>query len=182
MESTGQKNKIQVSSETADLITAAGKGHWIFLRVDDLAERGGIQTYWVTPQSSAQEAKHKNAQTTRVGAKAGNPDNSDRLVDWNFDLLKRLLKRVVAYRKDLGTRKEKGASSVETGAAGTVVRDEMAHSIALPKFDKSVAKTKPESVDLGSDVEEQLHEFVRVVASLYHDVRVVPSFVFSVLL
>lgn len=168
MENTGQRNRIQISSETSDLITAAGKGHWIFLRVDDLAERGGIQTYWVEPQSSAQEAKHNNAMTTRVGTKAGPADNSDRLIDWNVDLLKNLLKRIVAYRIDMGIKKEPDANFMDD-VKGTIVRDEMAQSVALPKFDSTTAKTKPESIKLGREVEDQLHKFVSLIAAAYHD-------------
>lgn len=168
MENTGQRNKIQISSETADLITAAGKGHWIFLRVDDIAERGGIQTYWVEPQSSAQEAKHNNAMPTRMTAKVGSSDNCDRLIDWNVDLLKNLLKRIVAYRIDMGIKKETDANFIEE-STGAIVRDEVAYSISLPRFDETIAKTKPESIKLGREVEEQLHSFVSLIAGLYHD-------------
>jgi len=167
MENTGQKNKIQISAETADLIIAAGKGHWVFLRVDDIAERGGIQTYWVEPQSASQEAKHSNAMPTRVVAKAGPVDNGERLIDWNMDLLKRLLKRIVAYRKDIGVKRE--AVNFEAASEGTIVREEVAGSIVLPKFDKELAKTKPESINLGEDVEEQLRKFVTLIASMYYD-------------
>ena len=169
MENTGQRNKIQISSETADLITAAGKGHWIFLRVDDIAERGGIQTYWVEPQSSAQEAKHKNSMQTRMGAKKSGPaDDSDRLIDWNVDLLKNLLKRIVAYRNDMGIAKEPDANVVED-SEGSIVRDEVAFSIKFPKFDDSIVKTSPDSINLGREVEEQLHSFVSLIAGLYHN-------------
>lgn len=167
MENTGQKNKIQISSETADLITAAGKGHWIFLRVDDIAERGGIQTYWVEPQSSAQEAKHNNAMPTRVAAKTGEVDHSQRLIDWNFDLLKKLIKRIVAHRKDMGIKKEK--TNLEISTEGTIVREEVIASIALPTYDKDAAKTKLENINLGKDVEEQLRKFVELIASMYYD-------------
>jgi len=169
MENSGQRDKIQISSETADLITAAGKGHWIFQRVDDVAERGGIQTFWVEPQTSAQEAKHNNAIPTRVVARAGPTDSSDRLVDWNVDLLKRLLKRIVAYRKDMGVKKETGIDFTDAAPKGTIVRDEMSYSIDLPTFDKDAAKTDPSSINLGKEVEEQLHKFVALIAGLYHD-------------
>lgn len=169
MENTGQRDKIQISAETAELITAAGKGHWIFQRVDDVAERGGIQTFWVEPQSSAQEAKHNNAIPTRVVARVGVTDSSDRLVDWNVDLLKRLLKRIVAYRKDMGVQKETGIDFNDIAPSGAIVRDEMSYSIDLPTFDKEAAKTDPSSISLGKDVEEQLHKFVALIAGLYHD-------------
>jgi len=49
MESNGQKGRIQVSQATADLLTDAGKQHWLSAR-EDLVEakgKGKMQTYWV---------------------------------------------------------------------------------------------------------------------------------------
>lgn len=53
MESTGQKGRIQVSQATADILTAAGKGHWLTKR-EELVEakgKGSMQTYFVMPTS-----------------------------------------------------------------------------------------------------------------------------------
>ena len=50
MESTGLRDKIQISQETADLLIAAGKAHWFFRR-DGLVKakgKGELQTYWLT--------------------------------------------------------------------------------------------------------------------------------------
>jgi class 3 adenylate cyclase len=50
MESTGEKNRIQVSDVTADLIKQTGKGHWLLPR-ENLVEakgKGYLQTYWLT--------------------------------------------------------------------------------------------------------------------------------------
>lgn len=54
MESTGQKGRIQVSQATADILTAAGKGHWLTKR-EELVEakgKGSLQTYFVMPTTS----------------------------------------------------------------------------------------------------------------------------------
>jgi Adenylate and Guanylate cyclase catalytic domain len=51
MESNSIKNRIQVSQKTADLLMAAGKGHWLTAR-DTLVEakgKGKMQTYWLLP-------------------------------------------------------------------------------------------------------------------------------------
>lgn len=51
MESTGEKNMIQVSKSTADLLTAAGKGHWLKPREEPVSAKGkgSISTYWLQP-------------------------------------------------------------------------------------------------------------------------------------
>lgn len=49
MESTGMKDKIQISQETADLLVVAGKTHW-FVKRDGLVKakgKGELQTYWL---------------------------------------------------------------------------------------------------------------------------------------
>lgn len=53
MNSTGQRNKIQVSQSTADLLVNAGKGHWLKAR-ETLVEakgKGSLQNFWLEPQS-----------------------------------------------------------------------------------------------------------------------------------
>jgi hypothetical protein len=52
MESTGQRNKIQCSQATADLLIAGGKKHWVQPR-DDLVNakgKGVLQTYFIVIQ------------------------------------------------------------------------------------------------------------------------------------
>jgi len=82
-----------------------------------------------------------------------------RLVKWNVEMLKQLLKQVVARRKALGMPNVKGVSLLAQTA--TVV-DEVAEVIGFPPFDPSVSfdKLDYESVDLGAKAEEQLEQFV----------------------
>jgi class 3 adenylate cyclase len=40
MEQSGIKNKIQLSQETADLLTAAGKGRWFIPRQNTVTPKG----------------------------------------------------------------------------------------------------------------------------------------------
>jgi class 3 adenylate cyclase len=49
MESTGQKDRIQVSQQTADLLTAAGKPHWMTAREDMVFAKGkgDLNTFWL---------------------------------------------------------------------------------------------------------------------------------------
>lgn len=56
MESTGQRRKIQVSKETADLLRADGKGHWLEPRADAVVAKGKgeLQTFWVTSGMSSE--------------------------------------------------------------------------------------------------------------------------------
>ena len=53
MEHNGSPDKIQCSQETADLLVAAGKAHWISAREDviNAKGKGEMNTYWVKPGS-----------------------------------------------------------------------------------------------------------------------------------
>lgn len=55
------KTKIQISSETADLLTAAGKSHWVTPRETKVLAKGKgeLQTYWLEVQSSRRRTKSK---------------------------------------------------------------------------------------------------------------------------
>src|SRR3569832_2103176 len=49
MESTGQRGRTQVSCETADLIIAAGKSHWLRRRDEQVVAKGKgeMETFWL---------------------------------------------------------------------------------------------------------------------------------------
>jgi hypothetical protein len=58
MESTGERNKIQCSQATADLLVAGGKKHWVHPR-DDLVEvkgKGVLQTFFIIIRSTSEKA------------------------------------------------------------------------------------------------------------------------------
>jgi class 3 adenylate cyclase len=63
MESTGEKNRIQVSSTTAEILIASGKGHWLNQR-EDLVEakgKGTLQTYWLSFRNNRPaERRHRS--------------------------------------------------------------------------------------------------------------------------
>jgi class 3 adenylate cyclase len=56
MESTGLKNKIQISQETADLLCAAGKRDWIAPRGDRVFAKGKgeLSTFWLASKRTTQ--------------------------------------------------------------------------------------------------------------------------------
>jgi hypothetical protein len=53
MESNSERNRIQVSQSTADLLIADGLQHWLTPRKDlvNAKGKGLLQTYWCEPQS-----------------------------------------------------------------------------------------------------------------------------------
>jgi hypothetical protein len=206
MESTGQRNRIQVSQSTAQLLIAADKENWIQPR-DDVVHakgKGAIQTYWVltrrqSPSVEGQsEHRPKFVQVTlstqesttdvdSVGSENGSewgddeelsktttavdlPNVSlkgqyDRLIDWQVDIMLKLLKQIVAVR-DYSTLP---LLSPKVVARDCIVLEEVSESIELPKFDPKAAKlrARPSLVEVPEQVVTELREYVRMVMDRY---------------
>lgn len=93
--------------------------------------------------------------------------NMQRLVKWNAEMLKQLLKQVVAKREALGMSNVKGVSLDQTDAESII--EEVAEVIQFPPFDPSVSpdKLNSDSIDLGSAVDEQLLQFVQDISGKF---------------
>ena len=201
IESTGQRNRIHISQETATLLEEAGKGHWLQPR-DDLVVakgKGEMKTYWIVPKDGATYSE-KGGQ---AGAEHGSKDRSSlpkhvddlskpgpsvdgipsstvvsskvmRLVDWNVDVLQRLLKLIIAKRSARAHPKasETAIANVERqiGRKG-IVLDEVTEIVTLPKFDANVARNQmdPSKVQIPPAVVAQLREYVKSIACTYRD-------------
>ena len=102
-----------------------------------------------------------------------------RFVDWNVDVLLRLLKQIVAKR-DAGvivnkTHKEQSWNNNGTDREfyskkkGNTVLDEVQEIITLPTHDPSVVPEDPESIHLPEMVVHQLVQYINCIASMYKE-------------
>lgn len=126
MESTGMKGQIQVSDETAELLTAGGKERWLTPREGtvDVKGKGKMATFWLTvgATSGGMSTTGRDTADSRddgIGSDKDDVASVDtidleekaqarelelqaekmgRLVDWNVEVLVRLLKHIVARR------------------------------------------------------------------------------------
>lgn len=103
---------------------------------------------------------------------------AERLVDWNVDILSRLLRQIIARRQADGGKTVPGTKLVpiehEWRQPSGIVMDEVREIIQLPKYDNEVARRKksqisPKSIKLPKHVIDQLRAYVSTVASLYRD-------------
>lgn len=178
MESTSYRNKIQISQETADLLTASGKGHW-FKKREKAVEakgKGKLQTYWLTVPSSSIGATRTTIDTlttehTRVDKEAVS-EKKDRLVGWCVEVFRKLLKEVKANREVKGSDGRDPKDIKYNREDGKTVLEEVVEVITLPSFSAKLSSKKerdPSSIQLSEDVERELYEFVSVIASRYPD-------------
>jgi len=122
--STSERDKIQLSQSTADLLREAGKAHWLIKRDKPVQAKGKgtMQTYFLITInrrnsagensrcsiSSVESLDSEQKKSVIWGMQEEIPEDisqqrskHQRLINYNFDLLAQQLKRVVARRKVL---------------------------------------------------------------------------------
>jgi hypothetical protein len=95
--------------------------------------------------------------------KQESPHLINRLIEWNADVLLKLLKHVVAKREANGKGGWDDDPVIETKAN---ITEERVDVIKLPPFDKE-GHNQPKSIDVAPQVAQQLREFVAAIAQAY---------------
>jgi len=135
MESTGVKNRIQLSQQTADLLIEAGKEHWIIKREEKVKAKGkgDLTTYFLLGNRKSGSAHSGSGVGIRASTRdevtlghKGNRDNSsgkpsdsggkqrvqkrNRVADWVVEMLGTLLKEMKAKRELTGIKPDSHAT------------------------------------------------------------------------
>lgn len=97
-----------------------------------------------------------------------------RLIDWNVNLLKGLLKQIVDNRARRDYSKFNLVQSQRKMGTGTNPRNQVTEAIVMPHFDSRTAKAQVRQdsslgFDLSSSVVAQLKSYVTAICMLYHD-------------
>jgi hypothetical protein len=180
MESTGEVNKIQVSTATADLLKAAKKLHWLTPR-EEMVEakgKGMMSTFWVEPKNVAASVT-AGSTATRSNSIASGTDAMDssrissqteRLLNWNIDVLERLLKKIVSRRSAIGRDRSTGIINWNRPHESMVL-NEVKEVIKLPEYNSKYTDTHedPDSIILDNRIRLQLREYVTAIAATYSD-------------
>jgi len=165
--------------------------------------QGEMQTYWLAlgenrsdTASNMNSSNHGGSDDEHTGADddqgddtatavavAAKQEKSDyfasesktaRLIEWNLDVLLRLLKQIVARRKACGLPPY-GTTDVESHVTfadeGNTTIDEVAEIITLPKFNAKAAvkQEDPDSIQLPRQVVDQLYDYVSNIAAIYNE-------------
>jgi hypothetical protein len=177
MESTGQRGKIQVSQDTADLLVAAGKTAWISAREERVVAKGKgeMQTYWVNILTTIDISGFQDGMGS-IGGSLSEEDGpfatlspkTTRLVLWNVEILLDLLRQVKVQRGEGGPRMRESVvrSRESTQTAYTEVQDAIQFG---PPYKGPLLETATDGVELGDEVEHQLEDFISTIASMYID-------------
>ena len=183
IEATGIKGRIQISLATANLLTKAGKGHWVVPREEKVLAKGigMLQTCWLENEPNRPgRARRANIEySERMGSESemsigeAVQDKQSNLVNWHAEMLAAFLKVVVAQNR---TRKTIKSSDVSLSALEeAIVEDEttpieqMSGSLQFPNIDNmNEIMDETDYVELGDDVKNQLRSFVQCIAEKYN--------------
>ena len=181
METTGRTNCIHASESTANELRRLNKGHWLHARKDrvEVKGKGHMMTYWVDPSDGTGRAEEyanneQDEDTTEVSSQPdlGLGDKEQRLINWNTDVLARLLRAIIARRaafdesapeRHLATTTPR---QVDEGAGNVI--DEVKEIIELPEFNPTQLSEDPDSIYLDPLVLSQLRDFVAAIAETYN--------------
>jgi hypothetical protein len=189
LESTGEKNRIHVSQETADLIRAAGRGSCLYPRENKVFAKGlgEMQTYWVYTKDDAAKSSYGTAASTSgdseldtdevamsklsVGAERVASKNGH-VIDWTVEILVGLLKEIAARRMSVGVQPDPSeivkAAEKQLLKSCSVPMDEIKEIINLPRYDASKEDVDPSDVVIGPDVISQLKNYVECISDSYN--------------
>lgn len=154
MESSGERAKIHVSKETADLLIAAGKSSWVKPRetMVEAKGRGALQTFWVNTHDSSLA----NTSVSEELAAMQHTERTQRLIEWNVDRMIGLLKDIAVRREAMNATRIRTSSKLQISSrAGANTLDEVVEIIGLPKFDGDAAKKEVDAATI------ELHPKVR---------------------
>eukprot|EP00934_Nitzschia_sp_Nitz4_P001455 Nitzschia sp. Nitz4//scaffold32_size149145//139255//142862//NITZ4_002902-RA/size149145-augustus-gene-0.44-mRNA-1//1//CDS//3329548138//1455//frame0 len=178
MESTGERNRIQVSQSTADELIKHNKGHWVTSRLEEVAIKGKgmMTTYWVIPRNGsgssvgADERQEMSPKEHRMASIVISESKISRLVDWNTDVLLKLLLGIVKLRvalrdsSDFSGSDEEGDVSQSTNG---IPIDEVREVIELPQY-LHIDNLENVEAEIEPDVKSLLRDYVSAIADTYH--------------
>jgi hypothetical protein len=202
IQTTGLPGRIQISADTANLLKKAGKDRWVQPREDVVHAKGkgAMETYWLSSSFNSDSSVDMSntegesiSDTDRnlwvISHEAKASERQEQLVDWNVQVLKKLIKQIVArrnaavvgrsllaprtyLRSDPGEQVLDSLSISNASSLGTgMPLDEVKEIIKLPDFDKRVARRQQdaESIELSPQVMHELKLFVVAISSMYQD-------------
>jgi hypothetical protein len=128
-----------------------------------------VNTDTVSPNNHATPEQQSEQSPVEANQRAVSK-HVQRLVDWNVEMLQRLLVAIVAKRNVLGHGPGTDVPQLEK-EEGTTYLDEVVDVLEFPLFDPltSPDKLDLDSVDLGAVPASQLREYVELMASKFHD-------------
>ena len=178
--STSMAGRVHLSQETVDLLPEHARSEWVKPREQLVDGKGvpGTVTYWLLPSALAMsDESRRNASARQLMASESEADRIPRLVDWNVQILKRVLNQMAAQRSTVGSNRPLNEDEVDKQLRdGKLVIDEVEEVVKLPKYRRSRSFNSQLTVEVSAKVEKQLQKYITAIAHSYknnpfHNVR-----------
>ena len=193
MATTGARNRIHVSEETANSLKSHDKDLWLLPRLEKVVAKGKgeLCTFWACPTNFCRDigdfaleedlkmARETGDDTFVSKRKVREPstkiqdDKIGRLVEWNCEVLSKLLKNLALSRESTShaSLKQRVVEAQELRALEKShfdMTEALAAEITIPVSASREPFKDASTISLGKPVEEQIKEFVQELAALYH--------------
>ncbi|CAJ1960174.1 unnamed protein product [Cylindrotheca closterium] len=186
MESSGERNRIQLSQATANLLREDGFSKWIVARKGKtfVKGKGEMQTYWMRTgarvelgESDGVKKVYETAETVEEKSEDFDLEienfqgmsKNERLVEWHIEVLSTLLEQIIASRGgNTKTIDNLAPSETSLGRDGNVL-DEFIPIIPLKRLNEEELKLRqnPSSMGIGENVKLQLRNYLLGIAGMY---------------
>ena len=178
MESNGAPGRIHLSSETAALLRASGKGSWLVKREDKIHAKGKgeLQTWWLGKGTQSVATSSTLGDMTLSSTEDDEEENeiqvgdeiihvnskTHRIVNWTAQSLLGLLERLAVSRQESG-----GSFSgrLAEGKFGKTPLEEVQEVLSFPEVNSQYLETG--NAVLSQEVEDQMEVFVGTIAEMY---------------
>eukprot|EP00980_Cylindrotheca_fusiformis_P005869 scaffold1231_cov107-Cylindrotheca_fusiformis.AAC.17 len=195
MESSSERGRIQLSKVTADLLKEAGLARWIIPRsiMVFVKGKGEMQTSWLrkssrtidrkaTDPTAEMEAFEEGTDSEESSERASEEDNdflgiegmnkTERLVEWNVEVLTSLLEQIVGSRGGASNHIETlSHAENRIGTGGKTVLEEFTPIIQLKRFDGEELRRRggQASTNIEDEVKSQLRSYISSISQMYPD-------------
>ena len=198
MESTGEKNMIQVSESTSDLLIASGKRHWLTPRDRPVSAKGkgSIKTYWLQPNrrrpsmhGSLRQSSNSFSEPAEtvsldralrqswkcIGIQNDSMVAKERLIRWNAAILESFLLKIVDNRNiDCAATADALLDRFvpSPGDKHLSFSEKLSESVMFPDvaYRDDYYGTSGSDIAISSEAQLELLEYVARIASKYRDV------------
>ena len=185
VESSGSANRIHLSQETAECLIAGGKAHWISAREDIVTAKGKgeMKTYWLEFKNTVGSTRSGSTENSNDAdnLRSAMPEEENKsvtnldartisLVNWNADVLAKLLKQIIARRKALGHKLSSIIPVADPALKEGTVINEVAEIIHLPEYNAKAAgiEANPDDIELDPHIYDQIQNLVTQFAFSYN--------------
>jgi hypothetical protein len=164
---------------TANLLSGAGKEHWVTRREDIIIAKGkgAMISYWLTTKQKKGTSVSSGGNSTadegpleKALPEAAASMRQDRLINWITDLLLGYVRTITATNEAMAVKRDPSGMLVYSPPDGKTCLDEVVEVIKLPKFDAKACLNQIDyEVEISPVVVQQLRDVVTTIAKCYLD-------------